>query len=139
MYRCRKVKKTWDDGKAKKPAINKVIPTIIAADVILHACQEMLISDRPSVRLSPVKSRHLFRRYFGRLTNTVRLLPMSRVQSWVCVCCLISSMRRSRNPTSSSAGQASSLATGSSNTSNNGNTVPSLLKELHALVLQIQV
>lgn len=47
-------------------------------------------------------------------------------------------MRRSRNPTSSSAGQASSLATGSSNTSNNGNTVPSLLKELHALVLQIQ-
>lgn len=47
-------------------------------------------------------------------------------------------MRRSRNPTSSSAGQANSLATGSSNTSNNGNTVPSLLKELHALVLQIQ-
>lgn len=37
--------------------------------------------DRPSVRLSPVKSRHLFRRYFGRSTNTVRLLPMSRVQS----------------------------------------------------------
>ena len=48
-------------------------------------------------------------------------------------------MRRSRNPTSSAVNQSSSLATGSSNNINSGNTVPSLLKELHALVLQIQV
>jgi len=45
-------------------------------------------------------------------------------------------MRRSRNPTSATTGQASSsAASGSSNT----NTVPALLKELHGLVLQIQV
>ncbi|KAL9982098.1 hypothetical protein ACROYT_G010895 [Oculina patagonica] len=47
-------------------------------------------------------------------------------------------MRRSRNPTSSSTSQSSSLATGSSGNSNSTNTVPSLLKELHGLVLQIQ-
>lgn len=46
-------------------------------------------------------------------------------------------MRRSRNPNSSSTGQASSSAAGSSGSSNT-NTVPSLLKELHGLVLQIQ-
>lgn len=48
-------------------------------------------------------------------------------------------MRRSRNPTSSITSQSSSLTTGSSGNSNSTNTVPSLLKELHALVLQIQV
>lgn len=47
-------------------------------------------------------------------------------------------MRRSRNPNSSSTGQASSSAAGSSGSSNT-NTVPTLLKELHGLVLQIQV
>jgi len=48
-------------------------------------------------------------------------------------------MRRSRNPTSSTTNQSSSLATGSSGNSASTNTVPSLLKELHGLVLQIQV
>ena len=50
---------------------------------------------------------------------------------------VVAKMRRSRNPTSSATSQSSSLATGSSGT--NTNTVPSLLKELHGLVLQIQV
>ena len=50
-----------------------------------------------------------------------------------------SKMRRSRNPTSSTTSQSSSLATGSSGNSTSTNTVPSLLKELHGLVLQIQV
>ena len=48
-------------------------------------------------------------------------------------------MRRSRNPTSSATSQSSSLASGSSGNSTSTNTVPSLLKELHGLVLQIQV
>lgn len=48
-------------------------------------------------------------------------------------------MRRSRNPTSSATSQSSSLATGSSGNSTSTNTVPSLLKELHGLVLRIQV
>lgn len=48
-------------------------------------------------------------------------------------------MRRSRNLTSTATGQASGSAAGSSGSSNITNTVPSLLKELHGLVLQIQV
>lgn len=48
-------------------------------------------------------------------------------------------MRRSRNLTSTATGQASGSAAGSSGSNNITNTVPSLLKELHGLVLQIQV
>lgn len=48
-------------------------------------------------------------------------------------------MRRSRNPASTTPAQTSSPIAGPSGSSNSTNTVPSLLKELHGLVLQIQV
>ena len=52
----------------------------------------------------------------------------------------VGKMRRCRNPSSSSNWQVNSTAAISSTSSSNStNTVPSLLKELHGLVLQIQV
>lgn len=47
-------------------------------------------------------------------------------------------MRRSRNPTSTTTGQTNSTTATSLTNSNSTNTVPSLVKELHNLVLQIQ-
>ena len=49
-------------------------------------------------------------------------------------------MRRSRAPASSSSSTSGGTSSGPSSSSSGGNnTVPSLLKELHSLVLQIQV